>query len=245
MPLSIPPAGIVPESARLSYGTLPMLVPPSIPFPREPMQPALDVHRRIVGSNLHWLLHEVIEPEQVESGIPFCCLDSCVPILMEDPGGTLSLAVGSRARASWRRSTRWSGPAKTASGQGEVEIPAEPRTLRERVDATLEHHAASILREHRCWLDRGVSDPSYLFVRNRKHVGFTVHGLPLGKDCVDCWVRESRPNIRRELLRRRPGFDPVYFDVDYGGGVRWIPRSAGVDSQVPAGIDELDVDAGE
>ncbi len=116
--------------------------------------------------------------------------------------------------------------------------------MRERVDRTLEHHREAILRERSRYLDRGrgANYPPLLHVRNLPRLGFRVYGLPLAKAVVESWIPASRPKLRHELLRRRPGFDAVYIDVEYGGGVRWVARG-GVDSQVPAGIEERE--AGE
>lgn len=83
-----------------------------------------------------------------------------------------------------------------------------------------------------------------MIVTNKKHRGFRVYGFPYHPGiAANCVTRH--PTIRRLAVRGAKGFDPVYVRVDYGAGLRWLPRRPGDDRQVPRGVDERDPDGGE
>jgi hypothetical protein len=317
VPLYGPPGAFDPASERVTFGTVPMLVPPPLPFPRAAMLEAVVVHRRIVRQRLHALLHKLVDPEAAADGMPFACLNDFVPVLMEQDDGRVLLWKASRKQASWaarrchgivrelmdhpapegchalviargvaalhwldgvdtngpwdpdrrysyegislkmvgppiaaepweqwhlrrgaRMTTHWTLPSGE-SGQGEVEIPAEPRTLRERVDRTMAHHAEAIARAHARYYERGPTQwKPFLWVRNTPRHGFRVFALPHGSV-----IPRFRPRLGRIVHRGSKGFAPVYVEVEYGAGVRWIPRPGGEDAQVPRGVEERD--AGE
>jgi hypothetical protein len=83
-----------------TFETQGILHPPSIDFPREPMEPALAEHARLLRAHAHEILHAVAEEEWVREGLPFVDADGVVAVVMAD-GERRDVRGWLREDASW------------------------------------------------------------------------------------------------------------------------------------------------
>jgi hypothetical protein len=309
----------VPRKYAPSFGAQGILHPPPIDFPREPMEPALAEHARLLRAHAHEIMHAVTEDECVADGLPFAGVEDVVAViaadgelrdvrawyredaswvvrrchgivrkLIEQPrawrfyamviaGGVASLhlmtgtgepdwepgvrytreGLGVKVIArnlvaepweQWHRRrggrvrTTWELPGG-ARGEGEVEIPARPRTFREAADRTVALYAGRIASELAWFEDTVGSRDRIVWIRSRREQGDTVSVFPY--ELKASLMRQELPVISGLLLRRRKGYDPVLVHLDHAGALRWLPRAATTDAGAPAPVNELRTDCGD
>lgn len=84
-----------------SFGARSIMLPPAVPFPREPMEGALAEHARLLHAHRREILDRVVDDEDLKQGMPFIGVDFMVAVVAVGRDGRSDVRGWCREDASW------------------------------------------------------------------------------------------------------------------------------------------------